>query len=127
MSEMEPLTTGQLVPHFAIATVDGERRRYADLWQKRLLALVLLPEAESDASRAYQGSLSAIEPQLTDDNVTLIVSTEAIAGLRPPGWLVADQFGEIHHVQQARDPRDVVLPAPDELLSWVRYLRSRCG
>lgn len=124
----EPLLAGGLVPHFDVIDVDGRRRRYADIWQHRLLALVLLPEAESAASRAYQESLADVAPALGEMNTSLVVSAAAIDGLAPPGWLVADQFGEIQHAQQqADDPRDMALPAPDEVVQWVRYVRTRCG
>lgn len=123
----EPLTAGGLVPHFDLIDVDGRRRRYADIWQHRLLALVLLPEAESAASRAYQESLADVAPALAGLNTALVVSAASIDGLAPPGWLVADQFGEIQHVQEAQDPEDISLPAPDEVVQWVRYIRTRCG
>jgi hypothetical protein len=59
-----------------------------------------------------------------DDDTEWIVTRDAVEGLPCPGVVVADQWGEIAHVVRSLQVED--LPAPDELIEWVRYLQYRC-
>ncbi len=115
------------VPHFDVATLDGARVRYADvIWQRRNLLLVLLPDVTSPAARRYLEGLQAAAPELAMLKTTLVLTSEAVGDLRPPAALVADQWGEIAQVKAPDDGRVTSLSAPEELVSWVRYLSTRC-
>ena len=87
---------------------------------------MLLPDVTSPAARRYLASLQAVAPDLEALRTTLVITSEAVGDLRPPAALVADEWGEIAHVEAPDDGRVTSLSAPDELLSWVRYLSTRC-
>jgi hypothetical protein len=115
------------VPHFVVATLDGARVRYADaIWQRRNLLLVLLPDATSPPARRYLEELRAARPDLEGLRTALVLAAEPVGDLRPPAALVADEWGEVVHLEAPEDGRVTSLSAPGELVSWVRYLSSRC-
>jgi hypothetical protein len=115
------------VPHFDVATLDGTRIRYADtIWQRRNLLLVLLPDVTSPPARRYLANLLAVASDLGALRATLVVTSESVGELRPPAALVADEWGEIAHVETPDDGRVTSLSEPEELVSWVRYLSTRC-
>jgi len=41
------------VPHFEVTTVDGQRVRYDDIWQRRNLVLVFVNPHQRDAGARY--------------------------------------------------------------------------
>jgi hypothetical protein len=116
---------GDQVPHFEVVTVDGRRVRYADLWQHRNLALVLVKDVIAPQSQQYVGTLRDREPDFTAADSALVVSTDAIGGLPSPGVVIADRWGEIVQVFGCND-RSCATPTPDELLEWVNFVRIQC-
>jgi hypothetical protein len=118
---------GKRVPHFDVVTIDGTRVPYVDaIWQRRNLLLVLLPDVTSPSARRYLASLTAVASDLATLRATLVVTSEAVGDLRPPAALVADEWGEVAHVEAPDDGRVASLSDPEELMSWVRYLSTRC-
>jgi hypothetical protein len=121
------LGAGSRVPHFEVATLDGSRVRYADaIWQLRNLLLVLLPETASPGAQRYLDGLRAASGELAALRTTLVLAAEAVGRLRPPAVIVADEWGEIAHVEAPAEGGVASLSPPEELLSWVRYLSTRC-
>jgi hypothetical protein len=115
------------VPHFDVATVDGRRVRYAEgIWQRRNLVLVLLPEVESPDARRYLAALRTAASDLAGLKATLVVTSEAVGNLQPPAALVADEWGEIAHVEAPGDRRISSLSSPAALVARVDYLSVRC-
>lgn len=115
------------MPHFDVTTLDGTRVRYADaIWQRRNLLLVLLPDVASPAVRRYLEGLQVAAPELAMLRTTAVLTSEAVGDLRPPAALVADEWGEIAHVGAPGDGRVTSLSTPEALVSWVRYLSTRC-
>jgi hypothetical protein len=115
------------VPHFDVATLDGARVRYAnDIWQRWNLLLVLVPDVESPGARRYLEGLQAAAAELAMLKTRVVLTPEAVGDLRPPAAMVADQWGEVAYVGAPDDGRITSLPAPEELVSWVRYLSTRC-
>jgi hypothetical protein len=114
-----------LIPHFAATTTDGERVRYADLWQQRNLVLVLLPPDTSRAARGYLDALRARITRLRPDDVTLVAIEETVPRLPPSSLVICDRWGEIEHV--ASLGRDVqTWPSIDEIVEWLEFIRSKC-
>jgi hypothetical protein len=111
-----------LMPMFTAAGADGTAVRYEDIWQRKNLLLVSLPE-DDPASRAYVQSFAVIEPELAMYDAALIVTT-GIEGIPSPGVVVADRWGEVYYVQNA--DRASRLPTPNELMEWLRYVRNEC-
>jgi hypothetical protein len=114
------------VPHFDVTTLDGARVRYDDTWRRRNLLLVLLPDVESPSARRYIEELQAAAPELAMLKTTLVLTSEPVGDLQPPAALVADQWGEVAYVEAPDDGLVTSLPAPEELVSWARYLSTRC-
>lgn len=118
------LERGDRVPHFDVATLDGGRARYTDVWQRKNLLLVSVSEVESSESSGYVARLAAGVPELTAHDTALVVTTEHIDGAPRPGVVVADRWGEIHFV--AHKPAVGELPDADELIGWLRYVQQQC-
>ena len=112
-----------LVPHFEVTDLQGERFRYSSIWQRKNLVLVMLPDPES-SSPGYADHLMARVPGSNEDDTAWIVTRDSVAGLPHPGVVVADRWGEIIHVARPSEVED--LPTPDEIAEWVRYLQHRC-
>ena len=117
------LQTYHLVPHFDVTDLAGERVHYSSLWQRKNLVLVTLPDAEAPA-REYVDRLMALVRGLNDEDTKWIVTEDRIAGVLCPSVVVADRWGEVAHVAHPSRVED--LPAPEELVDWVRYLAYRC-
>lgn len=112
-----------LVPHFEVTDIRGERVRYSSIWQRKNLVLVTLPDPDS-WSQDYADRLMTGVPGPNDDDTAWIVTRDRVAGLPHPGVVVADRWGEVVHVAQPSEVQD--LPAPDEIAESVRYLQHRC-
>jgi peroxiredoxin len=111
-----------LLPHFEVADLGGERISYSSIWQRKNLVLVMLPNS-NPPSRNYADRLMAKVRGRSDDDTEWIVTRDPVEGLPCPGVVVADQWGEIAHVHSSQVED---LPPPDELIEWVRYLQYRC-
>jgi hypothetical protein len=112
-----------LVPHFEVTDLRGERVRYSSIWQRKNLVLVTLPDPDP-SSRDYAGRLMARVRGPNEDDTAWIVTRDRVAGLPHPGVVVADRWGEVVHVAHALQAQD--LPGPDEIAGWVRYVQHRC-
>lgn len=110
------MNTERLLPHFSVTTVDGRRVRYAEeIWQRRDLLLIGL---EAVPSAAWAAEVSARLAGAAE----VIITTDPVEGLPRPGAIVADRWGEVHHVR-AIDPAALDL---DDLADWVRFVRMQC-
>jgi hypothetical protein len=122
--EVSPmLQTGDLVPHFTVTTFSGESFDYSDIWQRKNLVLVLLP-AESAASTKLVDQLTAHMSELTGDDSACVITRDRVSGVPSPGIVVADRWGEIHHVADGKTVDD--LPGPDDVIEWLRYVQHQC-
>ena len=95
MTDARILQTGDQVPHFAVATAEGEVIRYSTLWQTRNLVLVTVPPG---AHERYVSALHDHAEQFLDLETACIVTATRIAGVPTPGVIVADRWGEIVHI-----------------------------
>ena len=119
------IRTHDLMPMFvARRSPEGTLVRYEDIWQRKNLLLVSLPENEPVAA-AYVASLSALEMRdlAACDAVVLITATR-IEGVPSPGVVVADRWGEVYYVQDADNASS--LSPPDQLMDWLRFVRNEC-
>lgn len=117
------LQTHDLLPHFEVTDLGGERVAYASIWQRKNLVLVMLPDP-IPPSGGYVNRLRETVRGLDADDTEWIFTRDAIDGLPSPGVVVADHWGEIVYVGQSSKVED--LPPPEELLEWVRYVRHKC-
>ena len=114
---------GDRVPHFDVTTLDGSRVRYSDIWQRQNLLLVTLPAADPSDARQYAAALiDRLRPLPADTEC--VVTTDAVAGIRTAGVVVADRWGEIYCAREAAATAD--LPTADEITGWLDYVRSEC-
>ena len=118
------LQTGDLVPHFTVTTSSGENFDYSDIWQRKNLVLVLLPHAESPSSTKFVNQLTAQMSDLTGDDGACVITRDRVSGVPSPGIVVADRWGEIHHLAGGKTVDD--LPRPDDLIEWLRYVQHQC-
>ena len=118
------LRPGDTVPDFDVRAVDGSQARYDTLWQRRNLLLVALPDVTSETNAAYLAALSARMPELTAHETACIISSDPIPGVPSPGVLIADRWGEIHHVADGASTAD--LPDAVALIEWLRYVQYQC-
>ena len=122
--EVSPmLQTGDLVPHFTVTTFSGGSFDYSDIWQRKNLVLVLLP-AESAASTKFVDQLTAHMSELTGDDSACVITRDSVSGVPSPGIIVADRWGEIHHVAEGKTVDD--LAGPDDVIEWLRYVQHQC-
>ncbi|HWP99004.1 MAG TPA: hypothetical protein VNK92_00915 [Vicinamibacterales bacterium] len=121
-----PARPRDLLPHFEVATLDGRRARYGEIWQRRNLVLVLLDGAETREAQRYARRLAERAADFAAADTALVCTADPIAGLPSPGVIVADRWGEIVHVAAAPAGRLDELPQVDELLDWVRFVRMQC-
>ena len=124
MDDMErTIGVRDLMPMFTVRIEDGTLIRYQDLWQRRNLVLVTLPEDDSGAV-AYARSLGPLlEAAAASDNAVVITRTP-VEGVPRPGVVVADQWGEVHYVAAADSA--AALPSAGELAEWLHYVRIQC-
>ena len=118
------LQKGELLPHFSVASIAGERFAYSDIWQRKNLVLVTVPHEESNGSTTYLAQFAIGTPELTGDDTACLITRDSIPGVPAPGVVVADRWGEIHHVTNAARVED--LPSFNELVDWLRYVQSQC-
>ena len=106
---------GDLVPHFRATAQNGRPFAYVEIWQKKNLVLVLLPEAGAEEYLAALTSAS----ELTQGDTVCVVTRDAVDGFPRPGAAVADQWGELFFVTDG-------LPPAAELVEWLDYARMQC-
>ena len=117
------LRRGDAVPHFDIATIDGRRVRYGDIWQRRELVLVAVDRRDSD----WQPYVRSIGERFADRDGTgaaLVVTADQVPGIQPPAVVVADRWGEVHFA--AHSPHAAELPGADELRDWLEHVQQKC-
>lgn len=118
MERHDTLAVGDQVPHFTIHTSDGRAVDYSTIWQSRNFLLVALPEATN--AHAVADALR----ELDSGDTRCLVTQQPVPGLPAPGVLIADQWGEIVHIERA--PTVQALSDPQELAGWIEHLRQRC-
>ena len=118
------LRKGELVPHINVTTVDGGRFAYSDIWQRKNLVLVSLPHEEAGGNDKYLSQLTIQMSELTGNDTACVITTDDIPGVPAPGVVVADRWGESHHVANTARVED--LPSAQELVEWLRYVRNQC-
>lgn len=121
MSETR-LHRGDTVPHVEVETVTGEKFNYTTIWQRKPLVLVALGTSSADES--YGSDLSARAAEFSGRDTECVITRDDVGGLRTPGVLIADRWGEVVHVAEAASCAQ--LPSCDELIEWIEYVRRRC-
>ncbi len=112
------------VSHFEVTKLDGSRARYADLWQRRNLLLVLLPDPSGESGRGYVSRLAARWQEFAELDTECIITSDVVPGAPRPGVVIADRWGEIEFVRDGHTAED--LPHPDELVEWLRGIQHEC-
>ena len=112
-----------LMAMFTASGADGTLFRYEDIWQRKNLLLVSLPDDDPTAA-AYATSLSVLKLNLAGYDAALLVTTTRLEGIPSPGVVVADRWGEVYYVRKA--DRASGLPSPDELIEWLQFVRNEC-
>ena len=119
------LQRGDLLPHFAVRTLDGDAMTYSTIWQRKNLVLIALPASDSDgAFRDYVSQVAAQGPALTGDDTEWVITRDTVAGIPSPAVIVADRWGEIVHIATGSQAGE--LPRAHELVEWVTYVRHQC-
>jgi hypothetical protein len=118
------LNKGDHVPRFEITTIDDIRVNYADLWQKKNLALVCLSEDDTPEAQEYIQELRDALPALAAHDAVVVVTTTAIEGMPLPGCAVADRWGEMQWIAPAVRVAD--LPPAREIAAWLQFVEIQC-
>jgi hypothetical protein len=118
------LQARDLISHFNVTTLSGERFAYSEIWQRKNLVLILLPQSDPAASTKYVSQLMSQISELTGDHNAFVITRDRVAGLPSPGVVIADRWGEIQYVARAAGDGD--LPSPQELIEWLQYVQSQC-
>ena len=118
------LDKGDHVPRFEIVTIDDIPVNYADLWQKKNLALVCLAEETSPEAQSYIQQLREALPALAAHDAVVVVTTSRIDGMPMPGCAVADRWGQMQWVASADQAAD--LPSPREIAAWLHFVEIQC-
>ncbi|HXW04037.1 MAG TPA: hypothetical protein VD833_02310 [Vicinamibacterales bacterium] len=118
------LDRGAQVPHFDATTLEGTAVRYATIWQRQHLVLLVLPDGPDEPGARYADQLVAALREFDAGDVACVVTRHEIGGLTPPAVLVADRWGEVAWVDA--QPDLARLAAPAEVLEWLRHVQQRC-
>jgi hypothetical protein len=118
------LNKGDHVPRFECVTIDDIRVNYADLWQKKNLALLCLSEETSAEAQSYIQQLREALPALAVHDAVVVVTTTPIDGMPLPGCAVADRWGQMQWVASAN--RIAELPSPREIAAWLQFVEIQC-
>jgi hypothetical protein len=118
------LNKGDHVPRFDITTIDDIRVNYADVWQKKNLALVCLADDDSPAAQSYIHDLREALPALSAHDAVVVVTTTPIEGMPLPGCAVADRWGEMQWITSA--DRVAELPSAREIAAWLHFVEIQC-
>ena len=118
------LNKGDHVPRFECVTIDDIRVNYADLWQKKNLALLCLSDDSSPEAQKYIQQLREALPALAVHDAVVVVTTTPIDGMPLPGCAVADRWGQMQWVTSAE--RVVDLPSPREIAAWLQFVEIQC-
>lgn len=118
------LSKGDHVPRFECTTVDDIHISYADLWQKKNLALVCLAEDDSADAQSYIEELRSAQQALTVHDAVVVVTTAKIEGMPLPGCAVADRWGEMQWIASAEKVAE--LPSPREIAAWLQFVEIQC-
>ena len=108
----------------AVASADDIRVNYADLWQKKNLALVCLPEDSSPDARSYIQALREALPALSIHDAVVVVTKNRVDGMPLPGCAVADRWGEMQWIASAECVSE--LPSAREIAAWLRFVEIQC-
>ena len=118
------LQRGELVPHFAVARLDGSLASYDDIWQRKNLLLVLLPGEESAGRAEYVSQIADKSREITAHETEYVITTDGVLDLPRPAVVIADRWGEIYFV--GNGSRFTELPKIDEILEWLRFIEHEC-
>jgi hypothetical protein len=122
---MDALAVGDLLPHFRVADLRGRPFVYRDAaWQRRNVVVVRLPAEPSAADEPYLSALAARADAFDACTAVAVATRDPIEGMPGAGVVVADRYGEIFHVEQARDIAS--LPPADALVEWVEFVQRQC-
>jgi hypothetical protein len=127
---MQPHTTvpvlekGDALPFFEVATVTGERVRYADLSQRKNVVLVCLPELTSAEDERYIRELSDSANAFETYAAACVVTRERVKQVPSPGLVIADRWGEVQYL--ASSPSTSGLPDVREILDTLDFVQRRC-
>lgn len=116
------LQKGDAVPHFQVTRADGSTVAYGTIWQHKDLVLLALPSGDQGAE--YASALAERMSRFDGAPAECVITRTAIPGLPAPAAIVADRWGEIYFAAGADDVDG--LPAPDELVDWLRYVQVKC-
>ena len=123
METESKLRRGDHVPQFEVRSLDGQLIRYATIWQRRNLLLVVLPETDSDVTRRYVAGLDSVA-EAVGERTTCVITRDAVPGVPAAAAVVADEWGEI--IYACVDADVAHLPSPRELTDWISYVGTKC-
>ena len=122
---MTRLKRGDLIPHFAVETLQGGHFSYVSIWQHRALLLVIVPPASGpDAISAFVAALERQRRTLELYAMDFVVTRDVLPWSAELSAVVCDRWGEVHHVWGRDD--NGAFPPVDDLLEWVAYVQMRC-
>lgn len=111
------------MPHFEVTARDGRRVRYGELWQRRSLVFVALLDGGA-CDEEYAAQLLRREPGFAAEEAALVISADPVERFPRRGVVVADRWGEVVFSRAVEAGAD--LPAVEDLLEWIRFVRSQC-
>jgi hypothetical protein len=119
------LKAGDGVPFFEATDTSTDRQvSYRDLWQRKNLLLVTVPDRDP-AFQMLVARLNQRMAELTAHETAVVITSDGVEGMPVPGVLVADRWGEIFYVAGPAVEAPVLLE-PEELIEWLRYIQQQC-
>jgi hypothetical protein len=118
------LNTGDLLPRFDAAAVDGRAVPYEQLWQHRNIVLFAIPAELAGAASSYLRALDSRLAALRPSDTSLVIS-DHVDGLPSKSVAIADRWGEIVHIEPLPADR-AAWPPGDDILEWVDFIRMKC-
>jgi hypothetical protein len=119
------LARGDLMPQFAVTTLDGRRFDYSQIWQRRnLLLMVIPPQAATEDVERYVAEIAGRTDELEDYDATCVATTDTVAGVVPPAVVIADRWGEIYFIATGRQLSE--LPGQPVVFETLRSIAHEC-
>lgn len=115
---------GDLVAHFTALLRDGTLFDSAEIWQRRNLLLVVLPEDTSKEVRRYAAALDDKTDAIVGFTARCVITSQPVADISPAGLVIADRWGEVYFAVSGVSVSN--LPNVVEILECLRYIEHEC-
>jgi hypothetical protein len=118
------LAPNDLMPQFAVTTLEGNRFDYSCIWQRRNLVLMIIAPTPASAASGYVEAVTARREELDAFDATVVTTADAVASVTAPAVIIADRWGEIYLASTGAQLSE--LPSASEIFETLRAIAYEC-